>query len=251
MAKSTSSISFIENSYVGCDDDESYEGCNPFNPDEEEFGDCLFNPDSDLKCVKKRPSNVTVVIPPLQLKRKKHVVINTDQKNNISNKELMIHKKIESSPKNRPSTDVAIAKKIEISPILTTDKPSNMKIEPKIMSKPPLPPKPQVTQKAKPPVSALPVGTNNGSSQKMKRKVEETSNACLVQKLSAQTEQLRLEISLLKTALGQEKNAVRGLRLVYKIYVYHFVIMEFFLDILLILVVLINYFTYHGSPEGF
>lgn len=216
MAKSTSSISFIENSYVGCDDDESYEGCNPFNPDEEEFGDCLFNPDSDLKSVKKRPSNVTVVIPPLQLKRKKHVVINTDPKNNISNKELMIHKKIESSPKN-----VAVAKKIEISPILTTDKPSNMKIEPKIMSKPPLPPKPQVTQKAKPPVSALPVGTNNGSSQKMKRKVEETSNACLVQKLSAQTEQLRLEISLLKTALGQEKNAVRGLRLVF-IIVTHF-----------------------------
>lgn len=220
MAKSTSSISFIRNSYVGCDDDtEHVEGCNPFNPDEEEFGDCLFNPDSDLKSAKKRPTSVTVVVPPLHLKRKKNVVIsNSDPKGHINNKELMNHKKNESSPtntaKNRPSTDMpmAVAKKIEISPILTTMKISNMKIEPKLMSKPPLPPKPQLAQKQKSPVPSMPVAPNTGSVQKMKRKVEEVSNASLVQKLSAQSEQLRLEISNLKTALSQERNAVRGLR---------------------------------------
>lgn len=46
---------------------------------------------------------------------------------------------------------------------------------------------------------------------KLKRKNEET-NAALVQKLNAYTEQLRLEINGLKTALLSEKNAVRALR---------------------------------------
>lgn len=219
MAKSTSNISFIKNSYVGCDDD-SVEGCNPFNPDEEEFGDCLFNPDSDLKnCKNKRngsSSGIAVIVPQIPLKRKKHVVINDPKVNNNNNhnKESMNHKKIELTSKNR-SNDVTleIAKKIEISPILTTAKPSgNLKIEPKIVSKPPLPPKPQViTVRHKTPpttVSSVPVG----NVPKMKRKVEEISNASLVQKLSAQSEQLRLEIANLKTALSQEKNAVRGLR---------------------------------------
>lgn len=219
MAKSTSSVSFIENSYVGCDDD-NVEGCNPFDPDQEEFGDCLFNPEYDLKKGKKRNGQVvTIVVPPLPLKRKKHVVINDPKAN--SNKESMNHKRIESSSitplRNcQRSNDVtlAIAKKIEISPILTT-KPANLKIEPKIVTKPPLPPKPQMfTQKHKTPpsVTSVSVEFNTGNVQKMKRKVEELSNASLVQKLSAQTEQLRLEIANLKTALGQEKNAVRGLR---------------------------------------
>lgn len=46
---------------------------------------------------------------------------------------------------------------------------------------------------------------------KLKRKNEETS-AALVQKLNAYTEQLRLEVNNLKTALISEKNAVRALR---------------------------------------
>lgn len=46
---------------------------------------------------------------------------------------------------------------------------------------------------------------------KLKRKNEET-NASLVQKLNAYTEQLRLEVNNLKTALVSEKNAVRALR---------------------------------------
>lgn len=46
---------------------------------------------------------------------------------------------------------------------------------------------------------------------KLKRKTEET-NAALVQKLNAYTEQLRLEVNNLKTALLSEKNAVRALR---------------------------------------
>lgn len=46
---------------------------------------------------------------------------------------------------------------------------------------------------------------------KLKRKNEET-NAALVQKLNAYTDQLRLEINGLKTALLSEKNAVRALR---------------------------------------
>lgn len=46
---------------------------------------------------------------------------------------------------------------------------------------------------------------------KLKRKNEET-NAALVQKLNACTEQLRQEVQQLKTALVSEKNAVRALR---------------------------------------
>lgn len=46
---------------------------------------------------------------------------------------------------------------------------------------------------------------------KLRRKNEET-NAALVQKLNAYTEQLRLEVNGLKTALVSEKNAVRALR---------------------------------------
>lgn len=46
---------------------------------------------------------------------------------------------------------------------------------------------------------------------KLRRKKEET-NAALVQKLNAYTEQLRLEVNNLKTALISEKNAVRALR---------------------------------------
>lgn len=51
----------------------------------------------------------------------------------------------------------------------------------------------------------------NHTQFKLKRKNEETS-AALVQKLNAYTEQLRLEVNGLKTALLSEKNAVRALR---------------------------------------
>lgn len=46
---------------------------------------------------------------------------------------------------------------------------------------------------------------------KLKRKNEE-ANAALVQRLNACTEQLRLEVNNLKSALLSEKNAVRALR---------------------------------------
>lgn len=84
--------------------------------------------------------------------------------------------------------------KIEIAPI--ANKPvhqQSAKIEPKLSTKPPLPPK----------------SVAGGS--KMKQKVDD-NNACLVQKLAAQAEQLRLELSEVKVALSLEKNAVRVLR---------------------------------------
>jgi hypothetical protein len=62
----------------------------------------------------------------------------------------------------------------------------------KIMNKPPLPPKPQ-------------------NLSKMKKKIE-LQTELTVNKLSAQTEQLRLEITDLKAALLCERNAVRVLR---------------------------------------
>lgn len=59
--------------------------------------------------------------------------------------------------------------------------------------------------------SAKAKGLQNHTLFKLKRKTEET-NAALVQKLNAYTEQLRLEINGLKTSLVSEKNAVRALR---------------------------------------
>lgn len=71
--------------------------------------------------------------------------------------------------------------------------------------RPPIAPKPNTVQSAK--AKEL----QNHTQFKLKRKNEE-ANAALVQKLNAYTEQLRLEINGLKTALLSEKNAVRALR---------------------------------------
>ncbi|XP_063708386.1 LOW QUALITY PROTEIN: uncharacterized protein LOC134837008 [Culicoides brevitarsis] len=169
------------NKFVGCDENNG-NPTNPFNPDEDEFGDCLFNPDSDLKNNVSKKRNTIIVSPVKPVKRKK----NEDSPVN--------HKKIESSPKIAPITKLPS---------------KDMKIEPKIVAKPPLPPKPSIVAAGQKIQKSF---STPGSTPKMKRKVEEANNATLVQKLSAQSEQLRLEISLLKTALSQEKNAVRALR---------------------------------------
>lgn len=73
--------------------------------------------------------------------------------------------------------------------------------------KPPLPPKPKNIKK-------MSIQTNNccscGSS-KLRTKFENI-HTTTVQKLTTQSEQLRLEISQLKAALASEQNAVRALR---------------------------------------
>lgn len=207
-------MSFLS-SHVGCDESE------------EEFGDCLFNPDSNLnsdtknqnKLVQhKRVCQTIVMMPPVPMKRTKHIGLNTEKSidsvnhiknsnNHIKNESFSV-KNINKQCKNNNNTENN--KKIEIAPIVTTK--ADLKIDPKIVSKPPLPPKP---------MHLISNNTNKsqtsatGAVQKMKRKVEEASNASLVQKLSAQAEQLRLEIAQLKAALQTEKNAVRGLRYFY------------------------------------
>lgn len=212
--KPTSSVSFLS-SHVGCDESE------------EEFGDCLFNPDSNLnnetknvnKSVQHKRVNQTILMmPPVPMKRTKHVVRNTDKSidsvnhtnNNIKNESFSVKNVNHKQCKNNNNIE---NKKIEIAPIVTTK--SDIKIEPKIISKPPLPPKPMhlITNNTnKSQTSAT------GTVHKMKRKIEEASNASLVQKLSATAEQLRLEIAQLKTALQTEKNAVRALRYLYIVF---------------------------------
>lgn len=71
---------------------------------------------------------------------------------------------------------------------------------------------------------------------KLRRKNEET-NAALVQKLNAYTEQLRLEVNGLKTALVTEKNAVRALRWVTP-------------DFFLLNIKLTYLFRFQGSTRG-
>jgi len=92
---------------------------------------------------------------------------------------------------NKVKEDSIELKKLDIAP-MGNKHGNGMKIEPKISAKPPLPPKLNSVSNAK-------------------RKLEE-ANGQLAQKLSAQADQLRLEISELKTALSTERNAVRVLR---------------------------------------
>lgn len=146
--------------------------------DTEQFGDDL---DID-KMVGKKRGHINVIVPPVPLKRHKRVIGSGYAKANTST----IDQKKDDVPK-----------KIEIAPIVST-KP-NMKIDPKIVAKPPLPPKPNRSKV----VDKVP---------RVRVKVEENNNASTVQKLSAQADQLRLEISELRTALAVEKSAVRGLR---------------------------------------
>ena len=73
-----------------------------------------------------------------------------------------------------------------------------------VITKPPLPPSIKSVN------STTTGGRNPPPPPRLKRKIEE--NSTIIQKLNAQTEQLRLEITDLKTALNCEKNAVRALR---------------------------------------
>lgn len=73
--------------------------------------------------------------------------------------------------------------------------------------KPPLPPKPKNIKK-------MSIQTNDccsSSSSKLRTKFENI-HTTTVQRLTTQSEQLRLEISQLKAALASEQNAVRALR---------------------------------------
>lgn len=66
---------------------------------------------------------------------------------------------------------------------------------PIVRSKPPIPPKPAVP-----------------ANRARKQQLVETQNAHTVQKLLAQNEQMRLELSDLRSSLAAERNAVRSLR---------------------------------------
>ncbi|XP_041767398.1 protein lava lamp-like [Anopheles merus] len=85
-----------------------------------------------------------------------------------------------------------------------------------VRSKPPIPPKPDVRTIPAPSqgqqrVSISPTGTPQAKGCK-KQQVTEAHNAHTVQKLLAQNEQMRLELSELRTSLAAERNAVRVLR---------------------------------------
>uniref|UniRef100_A0A1Y9IG04 JAKMIP_CC3 domain-containing protein n=1 Tax=Anopheles gambiae TaxID=7165 RepID=A0A1Y9IG04_ANOGA len=85
-----------------------------------------------------------------------------------------------------------------------------------VRSKPPIPPKPDVRTIPAPSqgqqrVSISPTGTPQSKGCK-KQQVTEAHNAHTVQKLLAQNEQMRLELSELRTSLAAERNAVRVLR---------------------------------------
>lgn len=71
-----------------------------------------------------------------------------------------------------------------------------------VVSKPPIPPKPDVSKVPSPPAAM----------KSKKHVVSEAHNALTVQKLLAQNEQMRLEINELRTSLATERSAVRVLR---------------------------------------
>lgn len=71
-----------------------------------------------------------------------------------------------------------------------------------VVSKPPIPPKPDVSKVGAPPAAI----------KSKKHVVSEAHNALTVQKLLAQNEQMRLEINELRTSLATERSAVRVLR---------------------------------------
>lgn len=77
---------------------------------------------------------------------------------------------------------------------------ANVRMERSLISKPPLPPK-RSDQNG---------GRINPPPPRLKRKLEE--NNLIIGKLNAQSDQLRIEISNLKTALKNERTAVRTLR---------------------------------------
>uniref|UniRef100_A0A182KAY6 Uncharacterized protein n=1 Tax=Anopheles christyi TaxID=43041 RepID=A0A182KAY6_9DIPT len=84
-----------------------------------------------------------------------------------------------------------------------------------VRSKPPIPPKPDVRTIPPPSqgqqrVSISPTATPQTKGKK--QQVTEAHNAHTVQKVLAQNEQMRLELSELRTSLAAERNAVRVLR---------------------------------------
>ncbi|XP_035891010.1 restin homolog isoform X3 [Anopheles stephensi] len=81
-----------------------------------------------------------------------------------------------------------------------------------VRSKPPIPPKPDVRTLSQGPqakVTGLPA---TPPTKGKKQQVTEAHNAHTVQKLLAQNEQMRLELSELRSSLAAERNAVRVLR---------------------------------------
>lgn len=76
---------------------------------------------------------------------------------------------------------------------------ANARMEKHVTAKPPLPPPKSIQN-----------GERANAPPRLKRKLEE--NNLIIARLNAQSEQLRIEISNLKTALHTEKAAVRSLR---------------------------------------
>uniref|UniRef100_A0A240PLZ0 JAKMIP_CC3 domain-containing protein n=1 Tax=Anopheles epiroticus TaxID=199890 RepID=A0A240PLZ0_9DIPT len=82
-----------------------------------------------------------------------------------------------------------------------------------VRSKPPIPPKPDVRTITPPSQQRITVSpTATAHTKGKKQQVTEAHNAHTVQKLLAQNEQMRLELSELRTSLAAERNAVRVLR---------------------------------------
>lgn len=151
----------------------------------EQFGEDVEEID---KMVGKKRGHINIIVPPVPMKRHKRII-------GTCGSQLV---KTGGQGNQSDSSKSGQGKKVDITPTFTA-KP-HLKIDPKISAKPPLPPKPAKCAKK-----------NAGTSPRMRVKVEESSTMTS-QKLSAQAEQLRLEISELKSALAAERCAVRGLR---------------------------------------
>lgn len=80
-----------------------------------------------------------------------------------------------------------------------------------VASKPPIPPKPDASKPSAHHTNSS-ISSEKGSGKSKKQVVNDAHNALTVQKLLAQNEQMRLEISDLRSNLAQERNAVRVLR---------------------------------------
>lgn len=103
----------------------------------------------------------------------------------------------QSDKENTQPAATASHKRMKMDPLHGGEEPVKV-----VVSKPPIPPKPDVAKAPSPPAAI----------KSKKHVVSEAHNALTVQKLLAQNEQMRLEINELRTSLATERGAVRVLR---------------------------------------
>lgn len=155
----------------------------------------------------------------IPLKRKNNNNNNTNTNANNNNK-VTIVKKMNADSCVSESEHKTTNKRFKVDEKIQINENSNIKNEfstthalnpeIKVLSKPPLPPKPDKSVLAQLPPHKF-MNTNANQLKMIKRKHEDNKKL-IVQKLTAQADQLRLEITELKAELANEKNAVRGLR---------------------------------------